>query len=380
MLTDELLRELSGEPDPLAAARVLSSRARSLVEPATILGPSINNLPWNPKPVSLRSLMSIGRQRGVSSYELGAALASEAELVPLDSGGFRMRVLRLGTASRTRYSVAHEIGHTFFYDLSCSPPKRLTPYDRQGGSDPRVRKCTELEERFCDEFARELLFPHAAAQTALADCQQVCAPAEVLATLERVSKEWGVSVQLVLRQLNDTWGIPPELLCVVLRRVPHIRTRLNPAIRVAVSFPRPSRGWFIPTNQRAASVGLKGAVFLHDWWQQFPERRGGRTYRRSGVFGLDFESGEPTVLENEYLPGGKCPETLLVWMKGSSNSPWRHVAVQAPVTYRFYAVNPTETYTIAVVDLSRGVSQLRFGEANIGGRDRRTSPGAGPNG
>jgi hypothetical protein len=48
---------------------------------------------------------------------------------------------------RSRFRIAHEIGHSFFYDRGRGTPSRRS----EGG--------TPAEERFCDEFARELLVP-----------------------------------------------------------------------------------------------------------------------------------------------------------------------------------------------------------------------------
>ncbi|MEX2226561.1 MAG: ImmA/IrrE family metallo-endopeptidase [Dehalococcoidia bacterium] len=47
---------------------------------------------------------------------------------------------------RAQYRIAHEIGHSFFYDRSSAPPRRLIPPSPQ-------------EERFCDLFASALLVP-----------------------------------------------------------------------------------------------------------------------------------------------------------------------------------------------------------------------------
>ena len=49
---------------------------------------------------------------------------------------------------RLRFRVCHELGHTFFYE-------------RHPDQGPHRREpCGEKEERWCDDFARELLIPH----------------------------------------------------------------------------------------------------------------------------------------------------------------------------------------------------------------------------
>lgn len=58
------------------------------------------------------------------------------------------------------YRIAHELGHTLFYDRG-APPRRLVPYQ-------------VAEESFCDDFAACLLVPPAIAVRA-ATPQRVCA-------------------------------------------------------------------------------------------------------------------------------------------------------------------------------------------------------------
>ncbi len=75
----------------------------------------------------------------------------EAVLVPTHQG-FTIR-LRPGLhPTRTKFSEAHEIAHTFFYDISKHPPQRLLAFS---SSVLANRK----EEGICNDFARELLMP-----------------------------------------------------------------------------------------------------------------------------------------------------------------------------------------------------------------------------
>jgi len=50
---------------------------------------------------------------------------------------------------RLRFRIAHEIGHSFFYNRKVRPPKRLLDGSKE-------------EELFCDHFASALLVPHSA--------------------------------------------------------------------------------------------------------------------------------------------------------------------------------------------------------------------------
>jgi hypothetical protein len=78
--------------------------------------------------------------------------ASGAILAPI-SCGFILRLGKGQTTVRRRFSIAHEIGHTFFYNLDHDPPIQIFP-----------RECRRLlgdkkEEDICNAFARELLIP-----------------------------------------------------------------------------------------------------------------------------------------------------------------------------------------------------------------------------
>ena len=74
--------------------------------------------------------------------------APEAVLVP-ELEGFILRLPAGRPRVRYRTSIAHEIGHTFFYDLSTSPPIRLLAWGPSG-------VLSQKEEDICKAFAREL--------------------------------------------------------------------------------------------------------------------------------------------------------------------------------------------------------------------------------
>lgn len=100
-------------------------------------------------PVDLSSVLSARR---VATVTFSRDLSSEARL-ETHSTGFSIR-LRESLASeenepQRRLSIAHEIGHTFFYDLDQKRPERIL---RLPLHDP-------LEEQACDSFAAALLVP-----------------------------------------------------------------------------------------------------------------------------------------------------------------------------------------------------------------------------
>lgn len=92
----------------------------------------------------------------------------EAELLPVDNG-FVLRIrrsqgsLHSGLAAevdtRVRTTMAHEIGHTFFFDIEAHPPRHALGlgYDLATGVDSHPDK--QREEWWCFDFAREFLLP-----------------------------------------------------------------------------------------------------------------------------------------------------------------------------------------------------------------------------
>jgi len=342
------MRKLS-DPDARAVASFLAAHARSLTRPQ-----GVDPASYETEPLTLTQLKEIGRRQGIRDYEFNAPLVSEGELLPLDSGGFRVRISRGPSTSRARFSIAHEIGHTFFYDLESAPPKRLaTATAIQSSRNIGQVRSQRLEESFCDAFASELLLPRQAALSALEACRDAREPLALLTSLEATSRQWGVSVEASLRRLNETLGLPPDMVAIVLRWKTHVKSGLDPALRVTAAFPRPSMAWFVPSNQRAGSIGLNGAMFLHHWWQDFPSRKSSNRYRRSGVLSLELNNGVPEVVENSASPRGECIETLCLWTKDFPESRWRQEYVRVPVVYRFYLINESEAYCLAIVDASR---------------------------
>ncbi len=67
----------------------------------------------------------------------------------VEESGFVIEVRPRQPETRTRFSVAHELGHTFFFDIHNCPPRRIGPTG-SGSLD---------EERLCNIAAAELLMP-----------------------------------------------------------------------------------------------------------------------------------------------------------------------------------------------------------------------------
>lgn len=139
-LIDELVRS-TGCPD---APEAIRAKAREVIDRyvAEFGEPQL--------PISVDVLASLC---GISRSDDLPVHSPDAELVPDGSGGVTMRVHPDRPETRQRFSVAHEISHTFFPDYAtktwCRPDARYRD---------RLRPEDYLET-LCDIGASELLFP-----------------------------------------------------------------------------------------------------------------------------------------------------------------------------------------------------------------------------
>lgn len=101
-------------------------------------------------PIDVHVLASL---RGIAHSDEAPVHSKDAELVPDGSGGVAMRVSADRPETRQRFSIGHEITHTFFpgYELKvqCRPDSR---YRKRDDPDDAI-------ESLCDIGASELLFP-----------------------------------------------------------------------------------------------------------------------------------------------------------------------------------------------------------------------------
>jgi len=120
---------------------------QAILKAATHLRQEANqNLP----PIELDKIKRIRHINEETAFTSSETL--DAILSPT-SEGFVLRLPKGQHQYRQRFSIAHEIGHTFFYDIDSNPPVRLISQASLGAISPK-------EEDICSAFARELLMPH----------------------------------------------------------------------------------------------------------------------------------------------------------------------------------------------------------------------------
>jgi IrrE N-terminal-like domain len=140
-LIDRLVRE-TGAVDAVAAIRqkaiqAIDSFVQSFGEPETL-------------PLDLPTLASF---LGIKLSGTAPAFSPDAELAPDGTGGVEMRVNPDRPETRIRFSIGHEITHTFFPDHSSHVWPR---------ADSRYRDLSnpnDYLEMLCDVGAAELVFP-----------------------------------------------------------------------------------------------------------------------------------------------------------------------------------------------------------------------------
>jgi hypothetical protein len=140
-LIDRLVRE-TGAVDAVAAIRQKTIQAID----------SFVDLFGEPETLPL-DLLTLASFLGIKLSGTAPAFSPDAELAPDGEGGVEMRVNQDRPETRIRFSIGHEITHTFFPDHSSHVWPR---------ADSRYRDLsnpTDYLEMLCDVGAAELVFP-----------------------------------------------------------------------------------------------------------------------------------------------------------------------------------------------------------------------------
>ena len=196
--------------------------------------------------------------------------ATDAVLIPRKHG-YLVRLRRDVPTVRKRFSLAHELGHTFFY--------------RDNGQGPRHaigildRTEHEAEERACDHFAGFLLMPIDRIRErfhGLAGDQ----PSEFLRRCDSACLDFLVSKEAFIRHAGRANIDGPPYLVVRSSFRPNPRTKEDPDLRT--DWFATVGGWrrsgHVSTHHRLWPIGLKSACQLYHEWSATKTR---------GVFALD---------------------------------------------------------------------------------------------
>ncbi len=133
-----LLRE-TGEADPAIAVR--AKAAAVIREFVRVVG--------GEPPFNLQALASF---RGLHYSTEGPAHSADSEIVPQADGKVVLRINRDRPATRQRFSIGHELGHTLFQDFHLKVQCRKASDKDWADPDDQI-------EVLCDVAASEFLFP-----------------------------------------------------------------------------------------------------------------------------------------------------------------------------------------------------------------------------
>jgi hypothetical protein len=176
-LIERLIRE-SGATDAEAAIRY---HARALID---LYRSQFGELTL---PLDMEVLASL---RGITKSDLSPMHSDDAELVPDGRGAVEYRVNPDRPETRQRFSVAHEIAHTFFPDYQTKSWCRTDArYRRRDNPD-------EFVELLCDIGASELMMP-------LAEFTADVLAVDTVDKLLALAKTYHASPEAVLRRFAE---------------------------------------------------------------------------------------------------------------------------------------------------------------------------------
>ena len=137
-------------------------------------------------PVDVHALAA---RRGVVTIS-ESSLDCDGVISITGSGAYSIEVNRDHSKVRQRFTIAHDIGHTFFFDLDRREDKRYSV--RDNGLDGTTR--SDAEERLCNVAAAELLMP----RHQFADLARRTGPTGN--SLRNLAKVFNVSLQAAARR------------------------------------------------------------------------------------------------------------------------------------------------------------------------------------
>ena len=215
-------------------------------------------------PIDVNILASL---QGIHGSDDLPRQSPDAELVPRAEGGVEMRVHPDRPETRQRFSIAHEISHTFFPD-----------YEQKGWcrTDARYRNRNDPDqylEMLCDIGAAELLFPQPWFSN---DASQVACAADLVALADKYHGSREATLRRYAELSSDpiaavyfTWKLKPAQKGVVdnseqtnlfgLSQEDQIRDAIQLRIDYAIESDRFSElGHYLPPNK---SIENSGPIF-----------------------------------------------------------------------------------------------------------------------
>jgi len=263
-------------------------------------------------------VFTLATRKGFKIVEdLSGPSCDEGQLLPV-SGGYRVRLRSTVTEARKRFSLAHEIGHSYFYKDEGVGPRHVI-----GVLSAAERKA---EERICNLFASTLLMPRTTIRKQLQE-NVTGSPPSIVSGLRNIALRFKVSLPALLMRAASLELEKPTCLLIWSSFKPSPRKHANPKLRIEFSL-----GLGDWSNRRLWSgtpltdVGILSAVRLYLTWKE--EALGGVgqfTITNSGTLDRDAvpcEVPEPKVTMSTRIMGVWKRETVHC-MSASALYSWR---------------------------------------------------------
>lgn len=177
-LIDDLVRSTQAS-DPFEAIRLKAKDA--IARYTSVLG----------EPEMPLNIDAVASLLGITKSEELPAFSEDAELVPEAGGRVSIRVNPDRPETRIRFSIGHEVSHTFF------PNYQVKSWCRTDARYRRRDNPDDLIEMLCDVGAAELLLP---APWFVEDAKLVASAAGLI----ELAKKYSVSTEATLRRFAET--------------------------------------------------------------------------------------------------------------------------------------------------------------------------------
>jgi Zn-dependent peptidase ImmA (M78 family) len=150
----------------------------------------------NKIPILLDQIAELRKIHEIQYYDTAAKYNPrfdlQGEIIP-DDKGFIVYLNPDHSVARKRATLAHEIGHTLFYDTSKSPPRKV-----YANNDSK-------EEWMCWDFARSLLVPEWSISGFINQYKET----PDLRSICETAKKFDVSIEILLKRIRwdfNSWG------------------------------------------------------------------------------------------------------------------------------------------------------------------------------
>lgn len=169
-----------------------------------------------------------------------------AYLTP-QNGGFIMCLRKSDSPSRKNLSCAHEIGHTYFFDLSCEIPKPIK-FDKI--ENKRI-------EKLCTRFAGALVIP----KTHFLSSWWRFEKNFSFRQLEKFCYEYNVSLEAIIRRAMHLRALRnPKRFILIFKEKTHYKTGLEKKFRINVAVLPARSKIFVPYNIGVEKLGLSDLI------------------------------------------------------------------------------------------------------------------------